>query len=68
MSCQGEHGIALESLQGNQASSSIVGGISWCLSSCGGNIGVHPELQLALRESLMVLQGSQASFPVVMGT
>ena len=68
LSCQGERGIALESLQGTQDSSCIVGGISWCFSSCGGNIGVHPELQLALREPFMVPQESQASFPVVMGT
>ena len=30
--CEGEQRIAIESLQGNQASSRIKGGISWCFS------------------------------------
>ena len=40
-----EHGIALHPMQGNRASSPGDGEISWCFSSCGGNLGYILELQ-----------------------
>ena len=39
LSCKGVNGIALESLQGNQASSRIEHDIFWCFSSCGESLG-----------------------------
>ena len=41
----GEHGIALHSMQGNRASSHRNGEVSWFFSSCGGNVGYILELQ-----------------------
>ena len=41
----GEHGIALHTMQGNRASSPGVGEVSWLLSSCGGNLGYILEFQ-----------------------
>ena len=38
-SCEGEHGSALESRQGNQASIHMEGGISRCFSSCSRKCG-----------------------------
>ena len=35
----GEHGIALHTLQGNQASSRGEGEVSWFFMNCGGNLG-----------------------------
>ena len=49
--------MALESLQGNQASSRIEGGISWFFSCCGGNLCFPLELQ----------QGSQVTSNVASG-
>ena len=39
-----EHGIALHSMQGNQASSLIKGDVSWFFSNCGLNLGYVLEL------------------------
>ena len=38
-----EHGIALEAMQGNQASSCIESGIFWFYSSCGRKLVVPLE-------------------------
>ena len=66
-SCEGELVIALESLQGNQASSCIEGGI-WCfLLSCGGKPGFLSTCSRDLREPLVLPQGSQASLRVARG-
>ena len=43
-SCEGECGIALESLERNLASSPIDKGIRWCFSSCGGILRVSLDL------------------------
>ena len=40
-----EHGIALHTMQGSQASSSHEGLVSWLFLSCGGNLGYFLELQ-----------------------
>ena len=40
-----EYGIDLEALQGNTASSHAEGEVSWCFSSCGGNLDYILELQ-----------------------
>ena len=41
----GECRMALDPMQGNRASSPGDGEISWCFSSCGGNLGYILELQ-----------------------
>ena len=41
----GEHGIALEPLQGIRASSPAEGNVSWDFSSCLWNLGYILELQ-----------------------
>ena len=41
----GEHGIALHTMQWNRVSSAGVGEVSWLLSSCGGNLGYILEFQ-----------------------
>ena len=56
-SCEGELAIALESLQGNQASSHVEGGIWWFLLSCGGNLGVPLELQQGPQGTSRVASG-----------
>ena len=43
LSCEGERGIALKSLQRNQASTCIDGGISWFFSSCSRKLWVFLE-------------------------
>ena len=40
-----EQGIALQSVQGNRASSLSEGEVSWFFSSCGGNLGYILELR-----------------------
>ena len=40
-----ENAIALDTLQGNLASSRGEGKVSWVLSSCGRNLGYTLELQ-----------------------
>ena len=40
-----EHGIALQAMQGNQASSCGEGEVSYIFSSCGGNLGYILELR-----------------------
>ena len=40
-----EHGIALRTMQGNQASSLGEGEVSWFFLSCCGNLGYIPEIQ-----------------------
>ena len=40
-----EHGIALQAMLGNRASSLTEGEISWFSSSCSGNLGYILELQ-----------------------
>ena len=40
-----EYGIALQAMQGNQASSPIEGDISWDFSNCGKNLGYIIEVQ-----------------------
>ena len=43
-----EHGIALDAMQGNRASSRGEGEVSWFFSSCGGNLKYILELTLGL--------------------
>ena len=40
-----ENAIALDTMQGNRASSRREGNVSWVLSSCGRNLGYILELQ-----------------------
>ena len=40
-----EYDIALDEMQGNQASSPSEGYVSWDFSSCGRNVGYNIELQ-----------------------
>ena len=68
MSCGAECGVALESLQGNQASSLIEGGMSWCFSSCGRKLGSLSKFDGHLWEPLVLPQGSNAFFQVARGT
>ena len=42
----GEHGIALHTMQGNWALSRGKGEVPWFFSSCGRNLGFIPELRL----------------------
>ena len=58
-SCEGEHGIALESWQGNQASRGLEGVISRSFSSCGRKPWVPSTCDGDLREHLRVPMGSQ---------
>ena len=58
-SCEGESGIALNSMQGNQASRCIEGGISRTFSSCGRKPLVSSTCDGDLRELLIVPIGSQ---------
>ena len=44
-----EYGIALHTMQRNQASSPGEGDVSWDFSSCGRNLGYILELQLGWR-------------------
>ena len=39
-----EHGIALQAVQGNRASSHSEGEVSWFFSICDGNLGYNLEL------------------------
>ena len=41
----GENGIAVHAMQGNQASSCSEGEVSWFFSSCRGNLGYILELR-----------------------
>ena len=41
----GEHGIALHPIHGNEASCPSEGYVSWYFSSCGRNVGYILELQ-----------------------
>ena len=41
----GENAIALDTMQGNQASSRREGKVSWVFSSCGTNLGYILELE-----------------------
>ena len=66
-SCEGELGIALKSLQGNQASICIEVGISRSFSSWGRKLWIPSSCDGDLRELLMVPMGSQESFRVVRG-
>ena len=59
LSCEGEHGIALESRQGNRASRRIEGGISRSFSSCGRKPWVASTCDGDLRKPLKVPIGSQ---------
>ena len=58
-SFEGERGIAIESRQGNWASSRVEGGISRSFSSCGRKLWVPSSCDGDLRELLMVPMGSQ---------
>ena len=58
-SCQGEHGIAPDSLQGNPASRRVDGGLSRSFSSCGRKPWVFSTCDGDLRELLVVLIGIQ---------
>ena len=40
-----EYGIALHTMEGNQASSPVEWDVSWDFSSCGRNLGYNLELQ-----------------------
>ena len=62
--CEGERWIALQSLQGNRASSGTEGGISWCFSSCSGKFGFLSSCVGDLKEPFMLPLGNQASFQV----
>ena len=61
-SSKGDHGIALESRQGNQASRHVEGGISRFFSSYGRKSWVPPTCDGDLRELFMVPMGSQEYF------
>ena len=41
----GEHGITLHVMQGNQVSSHSEGEVSWFFSKCNGNLGYIIELR-----------------------
>ena len=41
----GEHGVAVHVMRGNQASYSGEGEVSWLFPSCGGNLGYILELR-----------------------
>ena len=58
-SCEWEHGIALESWQGNRASRCIEGGISRSFSSCGKKPWVPSNCDGDLRELLRLPMGNQ---------
>ena len=57
MSCEGEHGIALESQQGNWASRQVEGGISRSCLSCSRKPWVFSTSGGDLRELLRVPTG-----------
>ena len=57
-SCKGEHGIALESQQGNWASRRIEGGITRSFLSCGRKPRVPSTCDGELMDLLMVPMGS----------
>ena len=59
LSCEGEHGIALDSLQGNPASRRIEEGISRSFSSCDRKPWVFLTCDGDLTELLIVPIGSQ---------
>ena len=67
-SCKGERVIALESLQGNQASSHNERGNSGCFLRCNWKFGFLSSCDGDLREPLMLPQVSQASFQFARGT
>jgi len=59
LSCEGERGIALDSLQGNPASRRVEEGILRSFSSCGRKPWVSLTCDGDLRELLIVPIGSQ---------
>ena len=64
LSCDGEHGIALESLQVNQASSRRGGNLVVFLKFWREALGSSQVMTGDFRQPLMLPQGSQASFQV----
>ena len=58
-SCEGEHGIALDSRQGNRTSKHVEGGISRSFLSCGRKAWVPLTCDGDLRERLRVPMGSK---------
>ena len=63
-SCEGEHGIAVESRQGNWASRCVQGGISRSFWSCSRKPWLPSTCDSELREVLRVFLGSQEYFGV----
>ena len=59
LSCEGERGIALDSLQGNPALRRVEGGISRSFSTCVRKPWVSSTSEDDLRELLIVPIGSQ---------
>ena len=59
LSCEGEHGIALDSLQSNPTSRRVEGGISRSFSSCGRKPWDSSNYDGDLREFLIVPIASQ---------
>ena len=58
-SCEGEHGIALESCQGNRASRCLEGGISRSFWSCSRKPWLPSTCDSDLREILRVFMVNQ---------
>ena len=67
-SCHGGCGIALKSLQGNQASSRIEGGSHGVFRVAVGSFGFLSSYDRDLMERLMLNQGSLATFQLARGT
>ena len=51
-----ENAIALQTIQGNRASSRGEGKVSWVFSSCGRNLGYIPELRRDVHSKLEFVQ------------
>ena len=66
-SYEGEHGIALKSLQGIWASSHFEGVISWCFSSCCGKNWVSLEFQRGCQGTSHVALRKSDHFNVTRG-
>ena len=64
----GEHGIALNAMQGNQASSHGEGEVSWFFLSCGGNLGTFSSYGGGGHLKLVFVQRRQDSCLVTSDT
>ena len=63
-----EHGITLHAMQGNRASTRGDLEVSWCFSSCGGNLGYILKLQRGWPFKTRVCSACQDSCLVVRDT